>query len=230
MTLAQLPWISGLCITAILAVPWYLIAEMKTPGFIDYFIVGEHFSRYFDTNWIGDKYGSPKSQPPGMIWVFFLIGTLPWGLLIIRKAKQLISMLRYNAWIQFLLLWMTWPLVFFTFSSSLLHTYVLPCTVPMALLVAYLWGDIRSKNQWTYGSLIFPGLVTIGLLVVLFVPNLLVISNTDKYIILEARKIQPRMNVHYLGAKSYSSQFLLAASTAPQRLAATKRDASESYP
>ena len=55
---------------AIIAIPWYYLAEQKTPGFIDYFIVGEHFKRFFDSSWSGDKYGFPKQQPLGIIWIF----------------------------------------------------------------------------------------------------------------------------------------------------------------
>jgi hypothetical protein len=28
---------------AVLCVPWYWLAELKTPGFLDYFLVGEHW-------------------------------------------------------------------------------------------------------------------------------------------------------------------------------------------
>ena len=52
-------WILGILLFALIAVPWYYLAELKTPGFIDYFIVGEHFKRFFDSSWQGDKYGFP---------------------------------------------------------------------------------------------------------------------------------------------------------------------------
>jgi 4-amino-4-deoxy-L-arabinose transferase-like glycosyltransferase len=39
----RLPWVTGTLLTAALAVPWYVAAEARTPGFLDYFIVGEHF-------------------------------------------------------------------------------------------------------------------------------------------------------------------------------------------
>jgi len=34
------PWIIGILLTALIAVPWYYLAEQKTPGFIDYFKLG----------------------------------------------------------------------------------------------------------------------------------------------------------------------------------------------
>src|SRR5690606_36044412 len=41
-----LPWIKGLALVAALSLPWYILAEIKTPGFLDYFIVGEHWRRF----------------------------------------------------------------------------------------------------------------------------------------------------------------------------------------
>lgn len=41
----RFPIVSGLAFMLAIALPWYIMAEMATPGFIDYFIVGEHFKR-----------------------------------------------------------------------------------------------------------------------------------------------------------------------------------------
>ena len=68
----------GLCL------PWYLMAEIRSPGFLDYFIVGEHFNRFFNSAWQGDRYGFPKQQPLGIIWVFLAGFTLPWSMLFFK--------------------------------------------------------------------------------------------------------------------------------------------------
>ncbi|HCN72611.1 MAG TPA: phospholipid carrier-dependent glycosyltransferase, partial [Pusillimonas sp.] len=57
-TSTVLPWSKGLALMAVLCVPWYVLAEIKTPGFLNYFIVGEHFRRFLDPGWSGDLYGS----------------------------------------------------------------------------------------------------------------------------------------------------------------------------
>lgn len=64
------PLLSGLGVMLAIALPWYIMAEMATPGFIDYFIVGEHFKRFVVSGWEGDLYGSAHDQTRGMIWVF----------------------------------------------------------------------------------------------------------------------------------------------------------------
>lgn len=72
--------VEGALLTAFLAGPWYLLAELKTPGFLDYFIVGEHIRRFLDPGWTGDLYGSAHDQPKGMIWLFWLWASFPWGI------------------------------------------------------------------------------------------------------------------------------------------------------
>src|SRR5690606_23535075 len=43
-----LPWIRGTLLTVALTLPWYLAAEARTPGFLDYFFIGEHVRRFTD--------------------------------------------------------------------------------------------------------------------------------------------------------------------------------------
>lgn len=65
-----LPWIGGLVLMLGISLPWYIAAEMKkTPGFMQYFFVGEHWSRYVVSNWAGDLYGSAHAKPYGTIWI-----------------------------------------------------------------------------------------------------------------------------------------------------------------
>ena len=78
----------GLILFALVSIPWFFIAEKNSPGFLDYFLIGEHFKRFFDSNWIGDKYGFPKQQPVGTIWVFLFLFTLPWGIIIFKNLLK----------------------------------------------------------------------------------------------------------------------------------------------
>ncbi len=53
----RFPIVTGVTLTALISMPWYILAERATPGFLDYFIVGEHFNRFFVSGWEGDLYG-----------------------------------------------------------------------------------------------------------------------------------------------------------------------------
>lgn len=66
----KVPLLSGLTLMLSLVLPWYVMAEQATPGFIQYFIVGEHWSRFVDSGWKGDLYGTAHDEARGTIWMY----------------------------------------------------------------------------------------------------------------------------------------------------------------
>jgi 4-amino-4-deoxy-L-arabinose transferase-like glycosyltransferase len=80
-------WVWLICLAV--AVPWYWVAEMKTPGFISYFVLGEHVMRFLQPGWQGDRYGFAHAQPFGMIWAYTLLAGLPAMLLLLLRAPWL---------------------------------------------------------------------------------------------------------------------------------------------
>lgn len=201
----QIPLITGSILSLAISIPWYYVAEMETTGFLEYFILGEHFKRFFDSGWDGDKYGFAKSQPIGIIWLFLFAFAFPWIQIIAAKLWEQKRVLLKNKWVVFLLLWLVWTPFFFTFSKSLIHTYILPSLVPIALLVNYYWDEMKKKKTIITISLIFPTLVIITTLMSAVNNNLEFYSNTDKYLLQQVDGINE--NIYYLGNKSYSSQF-----------------------
>lgn len=144
-TWRRLPWITGTAMTALLVVPWFWAAEVKSPGFLHYFLVGEHWQRYTVSGWKGDLYGSGHPYPLGTIWLYALLGTLPWSPWLLwqlarRKARIAITPLRANdGWMLYLLCWMFAPAVFFTMARNILPTYMLPGLAGFGLLAAEVW-------------------------------------------------------------------------------------------
>ena len=199
------PWIVGILITGLVAVPWYYLAEQKTPGFIDYFIVGEHFKRFISSGWQGDKYGFPKSQPLGMIWVFLFLFAIPWIQVLILKIWKNKALVFKNKWVLFLLLWLLWTPLFFTISKSLIHPYIMPVMVPVALLISFYWNDITYKKRIINGALIFP-ILTLFLYIALTISGKKEFyMNSDKYLI--ENNTQENIPIYHWKNKSYSGQF-----------------------
>lgn len=138
--------IGWLCLCALfgvlLAAPWYLAAELKTPGFIDYFIVGEHWRRYLEPGWSGDRYGSAHVEPLGMIWLLAVQAFLPW----LPLAAWAWRGRREDAEGWLLLAWALWPALFFTAAHNILATYLLPSAMPLALWLSRgLWARPRHN-------------------------------------------------------------------------------------
>ncbi|MDW7646426.1 MAG: glycosyltransferase family 39 protein [Desulfuromonadales bacterium] len=141
----RLPWFSGLALCFALSAPWYYLAELKTPGFLDYFLIGEHWKRFMVSGWQGDLYGNAHSRPLGTIWLYWLATALPWSLVLLvsffRKEfrqKAVFLLRRRDGWGVYLVLWSVAPMVFFTLAGNILWTYVLPGLPAFALLVAEL--------------------------------------------------------------------------------------------
>ncbi|MBN4082775.1 glycosyltransferase family 39 protein [bacterium AH-315-A23] len=199
------PWILGTLLTVLIALPWYYLAELKTPGFIDYFIVGEHFKRFLSSGWKGDKYGFPKSQPLGMIWVFLLLFALPWIQIVMGKLWKTRKEFFKNEWVTFLLAWLVWTPLFFTISKSLIHPYILPVMVPIALLITYWWKDIKYKNRIIGVSLTFPILALLFYIGLTFSDKKEFYINTDKYLV--EKHLIKNIPIYHWQHKSYSGQF-----------------------
>ncbi len=169
-----LPWIGGGAITLLIAMPWYWIAERHTPGFLEYFLIGEHWQRFVTPGWDGDLYGHAHIFPVGAIWAFAFIDTLPWSILLplaawhwrrVFMAKSAdVSAGRAGpvrsdepAWRSYLLIWMITPLLFFTAARNVIFTYVLPGLPATAILagdwIARQHRSGRNTDNWLSAGL-----------------------------------------------------------------------------
>ncbi|MEM9144274.1 MAG: glycosyltransferase family 39 protein, partial [Bacteroidota bacterium] len=204
-TLKRMPLLFGAILTLGIALPWYAAAERNTPGFLDYFFIGEHFKRFFDSEWAGDKYGFPKSQPLGAIWWFLIVFALPWILFVLGKLWKEHKRIRKNEWVLFLVFWLLWTPLFFTFSKSLIHPYIMPVTTPIALLATYWFSTLKRKGIVVKTTLSLTFLVSIVVLMATHLGYTAYYAPTDKYLIQE--HTWHGDVIYHLHSKSYSSQF-----------------------
>ena len=199
----------GILITAIIAVPWYYFCEQQSPGFFDYFIVGEHYKRFVEPGWKGDLYGSGHSQPKGMIWVYMIAFVFPWIQIVLYKLWKNRTSIFKNRWISFLLLWAFWTPLFFTISSNILHTYVLPSAMPIMFLMVYFWEDFTRKKRLISVALFFPAVVFIAYFGLFVTGQLDCKMNSDKYLLrnLKVTTENKEIPIYYWKGKNYSGQF-----------------------
>ncbi|GGK49507.1 ArnT family glycosyltransferase [Gramella jeungdoensis] len=201
----SLPWVLGILITGLVAIPWYYLAEQKTPGFFNYFIVGEHFKRFLSSGWKGDKYGFPKSQPMGMIWVFLFLFAIPWIQILAIKVWKNKAILLKNKWVAFLLFWILWTPIFFTVSKSLIHPYIMPVMVPIALLITHFWEETTHKKRIIKIALSIPLLAIFIYTAAVFTKKPAFYINSDKFFI--ENNSDKNLPLYHWENKSYSGQF-----------------------
>lgn len=145
-------WINGCILAILVALPWYLLAEKHTPGFLKYFFVGEHWKRFTVPGWSGDLYGTAHARPRGSIWLFLIAAGLPWILIypvnawVSNKKNDLQEKFKDRQYKLYLMLTGLSPCIFFTMSGNVLITYVLPGLPSLALLLAIMLGDNKEKT------------------------------------------------------------------------------------
>jgi len=71
-----LPWITGPLLFLGIAIPWYLFAESRNPGFLEYFIWTENIGRFTKADY-GDEYGNGHVQLRGAAWVMLIPSLVP---------------------------------------------------------------------------------------------------------------------------------------------------------
>lgn len=177
--LCTLPWVRGSLLCVLIALPWYLAAEQRTPGFLDYFLAGEHFARYTDPGWNGDRYGSIHDRPRGYIWLLWLGAALPWslwlgvgGIRALRRhgtgaLRQAAGHFRASPWRPYWLAFALTPPLFFSMAGSVLPTYVLPGIPALALLIADLSADhpgsaTAHPRRWAASAVLLPACFAIA--------------------------------------------------------------------
>lgn len=138
--LRALPWKAGVPLFFLLSVPWFVLAEFKTPGFLRYFFVNEHILRYLVHDY-GDLYGSGHVYPRGASWLMLLVLFIPWSAFLvyswIRRKKTPPGEGRSDEmWRSYLMIWGIAPALFFMLSRQMLATYVLPGFAGLSLVVS----------------------------------------------------------------------------------------------
>jgi 4-amino-4-deoxy-L-arabinose transferase-like glycosyltransferase len=74
-TIARFHAIPGLLLTTLIAAPWFIAMTTREPGFADFYFVGEHLRRFFETDY-------SHSEAFYFYVPVLAIGLLPWTLLV----------------------------------------------------------------------------------------------------------------------------------------------------
>lgn len=128
-TLPWLPFVMALLVIA----PWGILIHRAEPDFWRYFVVEEHFARFFG--------GEEAEHPHGP---FYFVLTLLWGaaewFLLAPAIGYGVGKIgvrgEKNSWFRFLVCWFAGPFLFLSASSGKLPTYILPCFPAIAIMVS----------------------------------------------------------------------------------------------
>ena len=119
--------------------PWAWAVHLQEPDYWHYFFWQEHIERF-----AGDK---AQHDEPWWYYLPLLVAfSLPWAVLLPSALKQAWQTRRQTS-IGFLLLWTLMPLAFFSLSKGKLPSYILPCLLPLALILGHALADRLKLEQ-----------------------------------------------------------------------------------
>ena len=134
----------GWLVFLLLAAPWFVVVQLRYPGFFDYFVMEQHFRRFAQSSF-------NNVQP---FWFFLPVIPalmLPWAAWLpaaaVRAWHARTPLTGLYAW------WIVAIVGFFSLPSSKLVGYVLPALVPVSILMAVAVERAPRRLVQTAGAL-----------------------------------------------------------------------------
>lgn len=156
----KLFYLPGILAFLIVTVPWFYLVCQANHDFFYFFFVREHFLRF--TTKMHDRF-----QPWWFFIPFVIIGMLPWtGFLLSLFSKKGVirktTSQRNRFDIIFLLLWFFIIFIFYSISDSKLVPYIMPCWMPLAILIATSIKRFEDENSWLCHSFLINSILCLA--------------------------------------------------------------------
>jgi 4-amino-4-deoxy-L-arabinose transferase len=131
----------AIVVAVLLCLPWVLAVHGREPDYWRFFFWHEHIRRFAGED-------AQHAEPWWYYLPLLVAACVPWALLLPGTFKQ--------AWEQrrqshggFLLMWLILPLAFLSLSKGKLPTYILPCLMPLALLMGHALVETLNAGKTT---------------------------------------------------------------------------------
>ncbi len=139
----------GFLVFFLLAVPWHLAAELRSPGFLKFYLLDVHFLRFFNA---GSIASSMTSLSVAGLWAGTALIFYPWIFflpLVIREEfpRRLVHGHESERAVLWLWLWVGVLLLFFSVGSFRLFYYGLPALPALAVLSGKYWANVILSSR-----------------------------------------------------------------------------------
>jgi len=134
--------VPGICLTALIAAPWFVAITIRQPDFPAFYVVGEHFRRLFESSY---SHGQPIYYYVPVI----IGGTLPWSLLVPFIPWR---SLRPDPARRFCLIAAATIFAIFSLASAKLIPYILPAIPLLAVVIADGLDEFIDRRENATGA------------------------------------------------------------------------------
>ncbi len=154
---------------AAVALPWYLVSAIRTPEFVEVFLISHNLGRFL----------TPMFRHEQPFWFFgpiLILGVAPWCAFLLAGLRR-----AWRAWLVgelapspslYVASWALFPIFFFSLSQSKLPGYILPAVPPAALLLARTVARVFDhEDRAARWPLLGTAAVLAGLAVVFAIPG-----------------------------------------------------------
>ena len=114
-------------VAVLVCLPWGLIVHHQEADFWNFFFWHEHIQRF-----AGDD--AQHAEPIWFYLPLLVLSSLPWAALLPATVEHSWRQ-RLQPEVVFVALWLLLPFAFFSLAKGKLPTYILPCMLPLALLM-----------------------------------------------------------------------------------------------
>jgi 4-amino-4-deoxy-L-arabinose transferase-like glycosyltransferase len=118
--------LAGGAMVALIAAPWFIAVAIREPGFVDFYFIGEHLRRFFESSY-------SHGQPFYYYLPVVAAGMMPWTLMAPFIAWRALARTPAG---RFCIVAATVVIVMFSAASAKLIPYILPAVAPIAVLLA----------------------------------------------------------------------------------------------
>ncbi len=138
--IARMPIVWCVIVFIAIAAPWFVLVELRNPGFLHFFIVHEHLARFTaseEHGW-GSWFFIPIVIGGTWPWIFFA----PAGFMALHSRHEEGATRASSA--KFLGIWFAVIFIFFSIPRSKLGSYILPAIPPLAIISGYGLAQLRA--------------------------------------------------------------------------------------
>jgi 4-amino-4-deoxy-L-arabinose transferase-like glycosyltransferase len=160
----------GGALVLVITAPWHVVMALRNPGFLQFYFVNEHFSRF-----LGSRHADYASVPLATYLGLTAVWFCPWVIFLPAALRRCCLRSANGGQVDrgflFVLCWAGSVIGFFALSPARLEYYALPALPALALCIGRLWDhEMATPRQQIRAGRLLPAWIGLILFSVCLIP------------------------------------------------------------